>query len=155
MIHGRPSLSSLTRTLSDVCMGREPADLLITGGRLVNVHTREVHDGVDVVDLSPAEVRDPVALAVPPGIEGVDGEPGREVLREDREPGLAVPPDQAVREHHGGEVRAGLPEPGSLEADAIVGRDGEGLGGHPPVVGRDLLDGRHRRSSVPGPEPTR
>jgi adenine deaminase len=29
-------------------MGREPADLLITGGRLVNVHTREVHDGADV-----------------------------------------------------------------------------------------------------------
>jgi adenine deaminase len=29
-------------------MGREPADLLITGGRLVNVHTREVLDGVDV-----------------------------------------------------------------------------------------------------------
>src|SRR4051794_2805278 len=48
MIHGRPSLSSLTRTLSDVCMGRQPADLLITGGRLVGVHTREVLDGVDV-----------------------------------------------------------------------------------------------------------
>ena len=48
MIHGRPSLSSLTRALSDVCMGRQPADLLITGGRLVNVHTREVLDGVDV-----------------------------------------------------------------------------------------------------------
>ena len=48
MIHGRPSLSSLTRTLADVCMGREPADLLITGGRLVNVHTREVLDGIDV-----------------------------------------------------------------------------------------------------------
>jgi adenine deaminase len=48
MIHGRPSLSSLTRTLSDVCMGREPADLVITGGRLVNAHTREVLDGVDV-----------------------------------------------------------------------------------------------------------
>src|SRR5438874_807305 len=29
-------------------MGREPADLLITGGRLVNVHTREVLDGMDV-----------------------------------------------------------------------------------------------------------
>jgi len=29
-------------------MGREPADLLVTGGRLVNVHTREVLDGVDV-----------------------------------------------------------------------------------------------------------
>ena len=41
-------LSSATRTLSDVCMGRTPADLLITGGRLVNVHTREVLDGADV-----------------------------------------------------------------------------------------------------------
>src|SRR5215475_1588922 len=48
MVHGRPSLSSVSRTLSDVCMGRVPADLLVTGGRLVNVHTREVHDGVDV-----------------------------------------------------------------------------------------------------------
>jgi adenine deaminase len=41
-------LSTVTRTLSDVCMGRAPADLLITNGRLVNVHTREVHDGADV-----------------------------------------------------------------------------------------------------------
>src|SRR5919202_6962998 len=41
-------LSAVTRTLADVCMGRTPADLLITGGRLVNVHTREVHDLVDV-----------------------------------------------------------------------------------------------------------
>jgi len=41
-------LSSATRTLSDVCMGRTPADLLITGGRLVNVHTREVLDGAEV-----------------------------------------------------------------------------------------------------------
>jgi adenine deaminase len=48
VIHGRPSLSSLTRTLADVCMGREPADLVIANGRLVNVHTREVLDGVDV-----------------------------------------------------------------------------------------------------------
>ncbi|HEX7300775.1 MAG TPA: adenine deaminase [Solirubrobacteraceae bacterium] len=48
MIHGRPSLSAVSRTLSDVCMGREPADLVITGGRLVNVHTREVLDGAEV-----------------------------------------------------------------------------------------------------------
>jgi adenine deaminase len=41
-------LSAATKTLADVCMGRTPADLLITNGRLVNVHTREVHDGVDV-----------------------------------------------------------------------------------------------------------
>jgi adenine deaminase len=48
VIHGRPSLASVSRTLVDVCMGRQPADLVITGGRLVNVHTREVLDGVDV-----------------------------------------------------------------------------------------------------------
>jgi adenine deaminase len=48
MIHGRPSLSAVSRTLSDVCMGREPADLVIAGGRLVNVHTREVLEGVEV-----------------------------------------------------------------------------------------------------------
>src|SRR3954447_12631824 len=47
MSAARP-LSALTRTLADVCMGRTAADLLITGGRLVNVHTREVHDGADV-----------------------------------------------------------------------------------------------------------
>src|SRR3954468_18410023 len=41
-------LSAATKTLSDVCMGRTPADVLITNGRLVNVHTREVQDGVDV-----------------------------------------------------------------------------------------------------------
>jgi adenine deaminase len=29
-------------------MGREPADVVITHGRLVNVHTREVHEGVEV-----------------------------------------------------------------------------------------------------------
>src|SRR3954454_4348286 len=29
-------------------MGRTPADLVIENGRLVNVHTREVHDGADV-----------------------------------------------------------------------------------------------------------
>jgi adenine deaminase len=45
---GRRPLSALTRTLADVCMGREPADLLIGGGRLVCVHTREVLDGADV-----------------------------------------------------------------------------------------------------------
>ena len=41
-------LWEVTRSLTAVCMGREPADLLITGGRLVNVHTREVLDGLDV-----------------------------------------------------------------------------------------------------------
>jgi adenine deaminase len=44
----RRPLSEVSRDLADVCMGRAPADLLITGGRLVNVHTREVQDGMDV-----------------------------------------------------------------------------------------------------------
>src|SRR4051812_11174736 len=48
MVHGRPALSALTRTLAAVAMGREPADLVITGGRLVDVHTREVLDGAEV-----------------------------------------------------------------------------------------------------------
>jgi adenine deaminase len=48
MVHGRPPLSALTRTLADVAMGREPADLVVTNGRLVDVHTREVLDGVEV-----------------------------------------------------------------------------------------------------------
>jgi adenine deaminase len=41
-------LSAATTTLADVCMGRTPADLVIENGRLVNVHTREIHDGFDV-----------------------------------------------------------------------------------------------------------
>jgi adenine deaminase len=44
----RQPLADLTRSLTAVCMGREPADLVIVGGRLVNVHTREVLDHVDV-----------------------------------------------------------------------------------------------------------
>src|SRR4029450_4337903 len=44
----RRPLPQLTRELTDVCMGRAPADLVVRGGRLVNVHTREVLDGADV-----------------------------------------------------------------------------------------------------------
>src|SRR5438067_5790126 len=44
----RQPLAEVTRSLTAVCMGREPADLVVTGGRLVDVHTREVLDGVDV-----------------------------------------------------------------------------------------------------------
>src|SRR5262245_36974288 len=44
----RRPLSELTRELTAVCMGREPADLVIRGGRLVDVDTREVLDGHDV-----------------------------------------------------------------------------------------------------------
>ena len=44
----RRTLAELTRSLTAVCMGREPADLVVVGGRVVNVHTREVLDGLDV-----------------------------------------------------------------------------------------------------------
>ncbi len=44
----RRPLSEVTRELTAVCMGRQPADLVIRGGRLVDVHTREVLDGVDI-----------------------------------------------------------------------------------------------------------
>ena len=41
---GRASLSETGRLLTEVSMGRRPADRVIAGGRLVNVHTREVLD---------------------------------------------------------------------------------------------------------------
>ena len=44
----RRPLSEVTRELTAVCMGRQPAELVIRGGRLVDVHTREVLDGLDV-----------------------------------------------------------------------------------------------------------
>jgi adenine deaminase len=44
----RRPLSELTRELTAVCMGRTPADLVVRGGRIVNVHTREILDGADV-----------------------------------------------------------------------------------------------------------
>src|SRR5437667_2756814 len=44
----RTTLAEVGRSLTAVCMGREPADTLIRNGRLVCVHTREVLDGVEV-----------------------------------------------------------------------------------------------------------
>jgi adenine deaminase len=44
----RRPLSEVTRELGAVCMGRRPADLVIRNGRLVDVHTREVLDGIEV-----------------------------------------------------------------------------------------------------------
>ncbi len=44
----RRPLSEVTRELSAVCMGRRPADLVIRNGRLVDVHTREVLDGMEI-----------------------------------------------------------------------------------------------------------
>ncbi len=44
----RRPLWEVTRELTAVCMGREHADLVVRGGRLVDVHTREVLDGADI-----------------------------------------------------------------------------------------------------------
>ena len=41
---GRKPLSETGQLLTEVSMGRRPADRVITGGRLVNVHTREILD---------------------------------------------------------------------------------------------------------------
>ena len=44
----RSRLWEVTRTLVNTAMGREPADLVIRGGSLVNVHTAEILEDVDV-----------------------------------------------------------------------------------------------------------
>lgn len=41
-------LWEVTKTLADVAMGRTPADTVIRGGRLVNVCTAEILDGLDI-----------------------------------------------------------------------------------------------------------
>ncbi len=41
-------LEEVTMQLSDVAMGRRPAHLVIQNGRLVNVNTHEIQDGIDV-----------------------------------------------------------------------------------------------------------
>ncbi|MEW6104815.1 MAG: adenine deaminase [Bacillota bacterium] len=45
---GRRPLHEVGRELVATAMGREPADVVIRGARLVNVHTAEIQDGVDV-----------------------------------------------------------------------------------------------------------
>jgi adenine deaminase len=44
----RYQLAEVTQQLVAVAMGRRPADLVISGGRLVNVNTGEIQEGVDV-----------------------------------------------------------------------------------------------------------
>jgi len=46
--HRRVALHEITRDLVATAMGREPADLIIRGGRLVNVNTAEILDGSDL-----------------------------------------------------------------------------------------------------------
>ncbi len=44
----RKELWEVTRSLVNTAMGREKADLIIRGGKLVNVHTAEIQEGLDV-----------------------------------------------------------------------------------------------------------
>lgn len=46
--HLRYQLYEVTRSLAAVAMGREPADLVIKNGRLVNVNTAQIQSGIDV-----------------------------------------------------------------------------------------------------------
>ncbi|MFK7942446.1 MAG: adenine deaminase [Paracoccaceae bacterium] len=55
-----PSWPDTAKDLIDVATGRKPADMLIRGGRWVNVHTREVLDGHDI-----AITRGRIACVVP------------------------------------------------------------------------------------------
>lgn len=41
-------LWDVTKTLADVAQGRRPADTVIRGGRLINVCTAEILDGLDI-----------------------------------------------------------------------------------------------------------
>lgn len=47
-MHTRRLLAEVTRHLVATAMGREPADLIIRGGRLVNVNTAQILDGTDL-----------------------------------------------------------------------------------------------------------
>ncbi len=47
-VHTRKRLSEVTLDMVATAMGREPADLIIRNGRLVNVNTARIEDGVDV-----------------------------------------------------------------------------------------------------------
>src|SRR3990170_3856137 len=46
--HRRRPLHEVTRDLVATAMGREPADLIIRNGRLVNVNTAQMQDGIDI-----------------------------------------------------------------------------------------------------------
>jgi adenine deaminase len=72
---GRSPLWEVTRELTAVCMGRTPADLVVVGGRLVNVHTREILDHVDVaVTRGRVAMFGDVSQTIGPETETIDAE---------------------------------------------------------------------------------
>lgn len=48
-LHTRKLHHEITQDLAATAMGREPADLIIRNGRLVNVNTAQIQEGIDVV----------------------------------------------------------------------------------------------------------
>ena len=46
--HKRKALYEVTRDIAAVAMGFLPADLIIKNGKLINVNTAQVQDGIDV-----------------------------------------------------------------------------------------------------------
>ena len=68
---------------------------------------------------------------------------------------LAMPPHQAVGQDECRQIGTRVAEARALDPHAVCGVDGERTRRDPPMVGGDVLDGRHRRSSVPAGRPTR
>lgn len=73
MLRSRAQTRAERRAVADVALGRAPADLVIRGGRLVNVFTREVLDvSVAVSGSRIAAVGDDIEASVGPGTEVLD-----------------------------------------------------------------------------------
>lgn len=66
---GRKPLSETGRLLTEVSMGRRAADRVITGGRLVNVHTREILDADIAIAAGRVACFGDVAHCTGPGTE--------------------------------------------------------------------------------------
>jgi adenine deaminase len=71
---GRRPLHAAGRLLTDVAMGRKPADRIITGGRLMNVHTREILDADVAIAHGRVACFGDVSHARGPATEVIDAE---------------------------------------------------------------------------------
>lgn len=68
----RKPLSETGRLLTEVSMGRRPADRVIVGGRLINVHTREILDADVAIAAGRIACFGNVAHCTGPGTEVTD-----------------------------------------------------------------------------------
>ncbi len=71
-----PSWADTAPRLVDVATGRSPADMVVRGGRWVNVHTREVLSGFDVAIAAGrfAAIAPDLSYAIGPGTEVIDAD---------------------------------------------------------------------------------